>query len=688
MTFFQNRAVVLGSSSSEKHSIPLFCISKYPYMSQIRTRHLFHLPFLCVICFFVLNTRNISAQHQIQGKVLRQSDNSPISFANVYLKSKASIGTITNQEGYFRLNVPQDASGSLAISFIGFETKTISLAEVGSDVLTIVLSEGRNELSEVVIMPEDTLKKLIERAFNLIDKNYPSSGNLIKGFYRETNQRLSDQQFLYFSEALIDFYKPGYASKGYGPVRILEGGQVEAVARTGADVFFYAGPYFPQRIDFVKEREEFINPKKFNLYEYDLNGIVKYEDSDIYVVSFQPRAMAKFQGKFFIDRASLAFIGAEYSYSSHGLRMQNLLHPGEFRKRAFTVKYQFRDSTWSMFLVSHDGLYYNSRTNEEIRYTNEFVTTEITSVNRNPITETEAIPYVGIYSIQRSKFSDEFWLKPEVITRTSELEKTVNILFKRTDINLKTKKDTTVTPAPAAKKHKVTAYEVLRRLSSGVTIGNLPIRAESGQYAFSYYNYFSCSRNISKKGNSLFLGLDDQFQISPSFVAVIQFSLSTNSRTKLSALDLGIRWNKKLTGWKRPLKLRTGLSLSTVQYGLFIGENNPDEKFKVRKKIFDHKTQVYLGEKVNAFKPEVQLAYAIIPRLTIVMNVSKLVTIRREDKFFLEETAGPLFKRSSVSIPLRQTGVLLSRNEQNAESFVPHINQRRLIFQLGVNIGY
>jgi hypothetical protein len=60
---------------------------------------------IVVFCFFILPLTGL-AQSELAGKVLSADNKSPIAAANVYL-SNSSVGTITNEQGYFIiLNFP------------------------------------------------------------------------------------------------------------------------------------------------------------------------------------------------------------------------------------------------------------------------------------------------------------------------------------------------------------------------------------------------------------------------------------------------------------------------------------------------------------------------------------------------------------------------------------------------------
>ena len=97
-----------------------------------------------VSCFFLLLT--VDAQRQITGTVSAEEEG-PLIGATVQIRG-SSIGTITDLEGNFTLNVPVDTR-ELLVSFIGYGSIVVQLDD--SDYYPIVLSSGEI-LNEIVIV--------------------------------------------------------------------------------------------------------------------------------------------------------------------------------------------------------------------------------------------------------------------------------------------------------------------------------------------------------------------------------------------------------------------------------------------------------------------------------------------------------------------------------------------------------
>ena len=97
--------------------------------------------FLLSFCLFGQNT--------IDG-VVKDEFSNPIPFANIIIKD-TSIGTTSNEIGEFSLNTRNTESGTLEISFIGFQNKFVNFNNKTS-YLNITLKEQSDILEEVVLV--------------------------------------------------------------------------------------------------------------------------------------------------------------------------------------------------------------------------------------------------------------------------------------------------------------------------------------------------------------------------------------------------------------------------------------------------------------------------------------------------------------------------------------------------------
>ena len=105
----------------------------------------------------ILYTAVVSAQEgrTIQGLVV-DSENEPIVGATIIIKGTVT-GTITDANGNFSINLPESATQTLVVSFVGLLTEEV---EIGTqDVLKITLIEDIQQLEDVVVVGYGTQKE-------------------------------------------------------------------------------------------------------------------------------------------------------------------------------------------------------------------------------------------------------------------------------------------------------------------------------------------------------------------------------------------------------------------------------------------------------------------------------------------------------------------------------------------------
>lgn len=139
-----------------------------------------HLFLLLTLLSFSLTAL---AQQKVTGKV-KDSSGEPVIGASVVVKGNNTMGTITDFDGNFMLDVP--AKSVLVISYIGYITQEVPTA--GKNSLEIVLKEDTKTLDEVVVIGYGTQRKgdvtssvASVKADNFVKGAVKDVGQLIQG---------------------------------------------------------------------------------------------------------------------------------------------------------------------------------------------------------------------------------------------------------------------------------------------------------------------------------------------------------------------------------------------------------------------------------------------------------------------------------------------------------------------------
>lgn len=110
---------------------------------------------LLLLSFFLLTSMAAHAV-KVEGTVLDENKETVIG-ATVQLKGAAGVGTITDMDGKFVMQVPDVKEGVLIVSYIGYKTKHIPLR--GRTILTVEMEPEVTALDEVVVVGYGSMRK-------------------------------------------------------------------------------------------------------------------------------------------------------------------------------------------------------------------------------------------------------------------------------------------------------------------------------------------------------------------------------------------------------------------------------------------------------------------------------------------------------------------------------------------------
>ena len=157
-----------------------------------------------LLLFFQLK---LTAQdfHFLQGKVSDANTGEYLPFCSVYIKGK-SVGTVTNLNGEFKLNVLKKSGDTLVISHVGFHNFLVPVNS-NSNSLDIKLKEAVVNLDEISVTTHklsasDIFKKALEKIKN--QQRYPRYPFKLNGFYREIHTSEDDRTGVL--ECAVDIY--------------------------------------------------------------------------------------------------------------------------------------------------------------------------------------------------------------------------------------------------------------------------------------------------------------------------------------------------------------------------------------------------------------------------------------------------------------------------------------------------
>ena len=346
------------------------------------------------IAFFHFTTNVVNAQESgrtIQGRIVSADGGAPVAYASVAVNN-SPIGSAADGKGYFQLKVSGQLGSSriaLTVSCIGFKTKVI---DNPSSFLLVKLEPAIIQLNEVTVVAEQP-RKIVEKAFANIKKNYNTKPFLYKYFYR--HYCIEDSVYGRLIEAAVDQYK----SKGYRLQQEVPGQKEEVrvtqlrrsfdntrikdthrpfglYAVLGSDPVSYQNKASFTSFDIIKPFEISVLRKSGKLYDFKLDGLSYLDGEEVYKIAYK------------LKKDSIILpSGVPFEYSQSGAlyitSKEYVIVRSEFRQQtsaekttAITIYRQYNGKYYHQY-SRKEGYVYNPAENFGHTYVIELMTGEI-----------------------------------------------------------------------------------------------------------------------------------------------------------------------------------------------------------------------------------------------------------------------------------------------------------------------
>lgn len=278
----------------------------------------------------VLKSRDGTNPLTISGKVVDKETNTPLPFASVLLKG-TSIGTATNSDGLFILNVPGvHRTGEITVSFVGYKPQRIAIPDL-KDEIAVGLESDPMTLDAVVVTATTGLS-ILEEAIGRIHENYDTNAVAYTFFVRD--RLLQDDEPIAAGEIEYAAYRRSLASDESNQISVTKGRRVKDYKATqeilqtfprwtGFEIGIDNGIIFSSDPVASGDRNRFPGKGFLEMHDFELLGIGSLDGEEVYVVSFDQKAAYKnrslYAGKLYIDSETLAFRRIEMGLSETGI---------------------------------------------------------------------------------------------------------------------------------------------------------------------------------------------------------------------------------------------------------------------------------------------------------------------------------------------------------------------------------
>ncbi len=392
------------------------------------------------------NRNDTSSYTTLTAKIMDEDTKNPIVFASVY-QTGSSVGTVTNSDGEFILKVPgNNPEGTISITHLGYKNKEVEISELLSKNNTILIKSYSIPIEEIIIKNLSPEGLLIE-ALSKKKENYSLQPEMQTGFYRETIKQ--NRSYVSISEAVLDIYNSGYRENfDFDRIKIYKGRKSKDVKKMDTIlVKFQGGPRTAMFLDLMKNPGVILDPESFGYYKFTLNGIVKINDRDNYVINFeQARSfdIPLFSGKVYIDVESIAITSIDFRLSEKSLKSAaNLLvkkKPASMKmdvqRGNYLVNYRLIDGKWILNYVRSEVVF-RSKWDKKLFKSNiatmfEMAITDRDTQNIDRFPYKVAVKFTDVLAEQVESFEDDdYWGEYNTIKPDESIEIAIKKMSKK-----------------------------------------------------------------------------------------------------------------------------------------------------------------------------------------------------------------------------------------------------------------
>jgi hypothetical protein len=651
--------------------------------------------FLLISCILLITSNASFSQSEaspyvpftLHGRIIDAQTQEPLSFATLSI-NRLSVGTASNSDGDWTLQVP--ASGrneQMTVSYMGYTSKTLDIAGLSSETI-IQLQPKSYQMVEVVVTQQDFCKDFLKKAWNAIPENYPTEPTLCEGFYRET-ERLKDSTFLYFNEAILDVYKNTYKNaQNFGQIRVEKSRKnVFPGIDSINDVRFYGGPHFPNDLDIVFSRWDFIKPSEYNNWKIELVGSLRDSSSNIYILSFRNKKLpnSSFQGKMYIDRDNYAFVGFDFWRAGFSNLAASQMPDMEYVPGMTTVKigYTEQQDKYHLGYINYKTSGLNTATKKRIFKDIEYVTTSIRTDSVFPIPFSQQFDYTDILSIEAQSYDSTYWKDYNILEQSKLMNTQTNLSYQKAEALIQLTKTYNKELTEQEK-----ALLFLKRFTFDGGIAYLPIKYSGGSHSLAYNTTIFGTATIPSTSFGISTMDGIRFELNKKWSLVGTLSTALYGVEQLQ-MDLGLNYRIPLSPKGRWVFLDMGLSASNVSTKLELCSfANPGGNFSMNGTTFDSENILLkVGKSGFGLKPSLGISVRMGKQYELFTEASLFEPLLFKNEYVqLKEADGFFLSRKSVKMGWDDPNLVLQVNSLPVNT--PRFEVQPWNVRIGIRSGF
>ncbi|WP_324023651.1 erythromycin esterase family protein [Maribacter sp. BPC-D8] len=246
----------------------------------------------------------------LKGQLVNKENNEPIPFATLILK-KEEIYRVADEYGFYELPIKKTVleSATVAISSIGFETKTISLRELNDKTY---LKPKFEELDEVVITGYLSPKTILKKAISNKKLNHPTEPF---NFYRYGNVLVNKNDITELDlELITKDNDQGYLSPFVITQRVE---QIKWNKNNNPKNYKYSSQFFSYRQNAIRYAN-ILHKRKYKKFKLNFVKSDNPIEDGLYIIAFQTERNkwnytnkgypTEYSGRVYIDKENFTIV--------------------------------------------------------------------------------------------------------------------------------------------------------------------------------------------------------------------------------------------------------------------------------------------------------------------------------------------------------------------------------------------
>jgi len=310
----------------------------------------------------------------LRGRVLGGDSNQPLINASISTDF-INVSTVTNQEGYFSIRVPQSSRNSkLIIRHIGYSNREIPIATlIDNPNNNITLSSSPIELGEIQVVSGDG-SQLVKDALYKISQNYPSTPNMMVAFYRESIKKGS--KYISLVETVLDVYKASYRSYNNDQARIYIGRKATDINPRDTVLLKFQGGISDALMLDIAKNPEIVFGTDASEYSFHIEGLINFNNKPHYKISFSPLSEIEeilFRGTIYLDYETQSFARMEFNMNVENRKDATRIF---IRSKPSKMRVEVEKAQYIVDYIENNGKWYFNYSSTDVefkvRWTNRF----------------------------------------------------------------------------------------------------------------------------------------------------------------------------------------------------------------------------------------------------------------------------------------------------------------------------